>query len=322
LEFPGKCSIKLTQAGKVILFCTIRDPKRAKSIRDGELSSMDRDKLEKIIPFIAEKFNFRREIIEKDYYLTLVLNNVGSQLSDKIIFKGGTLLNKIHLNYHRLSEDIDFTYFSFEGIETRSGRSRAITPIREKMPKLLKLLDLKSKKPEGEGFNNSTQYVFNIFYPSFISGKHENLKLEISLRQTPVEKPVYNTITHFYKDPFTGENLIPENKILSLTLNEAVAEKLKAAITRKDAAIRDYYDLWFISEARFDFKNKHFLRVFKKKLEKEKYRANYSHNFGLDQRSIELLHKKVSTELIPVIRIGETFDLNKVFERFILMFDG
>ncbi len=277
---------------------------------------MDKDKLQQIIPFIAEKFKFRSEIIEKDYYLTFILNNINSYLSDKIIFKGGTLLNKIHLNYHRLSEDIDFTYFCSEGIETRSKRSRVITPIREKMPEFLKLLDLKSKRPEGEGFNNSTQYVFNIFYPSFISGKDENIKLEISLRQTPVAKPVYNTIAHLYKDPFTGEDLIPKNKILSLSLNEAVAEKLKAAITRRDVAIRDYYDLWFISEAKFDFKNKNFLSIFKKKLEEEKYRDNCSHDFGLDQKSIALLDKQIPTELIPVIRIGETFDLDKVFERF------
>jgi len=277
---------------------------------------MDREKLEKIIPFIAEKYNFRFEIIEKDYYLTLILNSVESHLSDKIVFKGGTLLNKIHLNYHRLSEDIDFTYLNPEGLQTRSRRSRAITPIREKMPELLKLLELKSERPEGEGFNNSTQYVFNIFYPSFISGKDENIKLEISLKAPPIEKPVHNVITHFYKDPFTGEDLIPKNKILSLTLNEAVAEKLKAAITRKDVVIRDYYDLWFISEAKFDFKDRHFLSIFKKKLEAEKYRANYLHNFGLDQQSIELLRKQIETELIPVIRVGESFNLDKVFERF------
>lgn len=277
---------------------------------------MDRDKLEKIIPFIAEKYNFRLEIIEKDYYLTLILNSVESHLSQSLVFKGGTLLNKIHLNYHRLSEDIDFTYFRPEGLETRSKRSRAMTPIREKMPALLKLLELKSKKPEGEGANNSTQYVFNISYPSFITGKDENIKLEISLRQTPIEKPVHNAITHFYKDPFTEEDLIPKNRILSLTYNEAVAEKLKAAITRKEVAIRDYYDLWFIAEAKFDFKDRHFLSIFKKKLEEEKYRANYSNNFGLNQKSIELLHRQISTELIPVIRIGESFALDKVFERF------
>lgn len=277
---------------------------------------MDRVRLEQIIPVIAQKYKFRLEMIEKDYYLTLILNSVESHLSEKIVFKGGTLLNKIHLNYHRLSEDIDFTYYSPDGIETRSKRSRAITPIREKMPGLLKLLDLKSEMPEGKGFNNSTQYVFYISYPSFITGKDENIKLEISLRQTPIDKPVHNVVAHFYKDPFTGENLIPQNKILSLSLNEAVAEKLKAAITRRDVAIRDYYDLWFISEAKFDFNDKHFLGIFKKKLEDEKYKSNYNRNFGLDQKTLDLLRKQTETELIPVIRIGESFNLDKVFERF------
>ena len=277
---------------------------------------MNRDKLKQIIPFIAEKLQFRLETVEKDYYLTLVLNHVESHLSDKIIFKGGTLLNKIHLNYHRLSEDIDFTYFSSESIDTRSRRSHAIAPIREKMPNLLKYLGLKSNTPEGNGYNNSTQYIFNISYSSFVTGKDENIKLEISLRQIPIEKPIYNNIIHFYQDPFTGSDLIPKNKILSLTFNEAVSEKLKAAITRKKVAIRDYYDLWFISESKFDFKNKNFLSVFKRKLEEEKYRDNYLHNFGLNDKSIELLYDQISTELIPVIRIGETFELGKVFDRF------
>jgi predicted nucleotidyltransferase component of viral defense system len=295
---------------------------KEKSTRSGELLSMDRARLEQIIPVIAQKYKFRLEMIEKDYYLTLVLNSVESHLSQSLVFKGGTLLNKIHLNYHRLSEDIDFTYFGSGGLDTRSKRSKVITPIREKMPELLELLELKSEKPEGEGFNNSSQYVFYITYPSFITGKDENIKLEISLRQTPIDKPVHNAVTHFYKDPFTGEDLIPQNRILSLSLNEAVAEKLKAAITRRDVAIRDYYDLWFISEAKFDFKNRHFLAILKKKLEDEKYEGNYSKNFGLDQKTISLLRKQIGTELIPVIRIGESFDLDKVLERFNLILDA
>ena len=277
---------------------------------------MDRVRLQKIIPVLAQKHNFRLEIVEKDYYLTLILNNIESHLSPKLIFKGGTLLNKIHHNYHRLSEDLDFTYLSKEELLSRFKRSRAIAPIRENMRKFLKFLELKSENPEGQGFNNSTQYIFDISYPSFITGKDEHIKIEVALRQIPIDKPVYNAINHFYKDPFTGESLIPTNKILSLSFNEAVAEKLKAAITRRDLAIRDYYDLWYIAEAKFDFHNKQFLSIFKKKLENERYKGDYKYNFGLDKDSIELLYKQVETDLIPVIRVGESFDLGKVFERF------
>jgi predicted nucleotidyltransferase component of viral defense system len=99
-------------------------------------------------------------------------------------------------------------------------------------------------------------------------------------------------------------------------LNEAVAEKLKAAITRKDLAIRDYYDLWHIAKAKFDFHNKKFLSIFRKKLKGEGYKGDYRNNFGLNEDAVKLLHSQVETDLMPVIRLGESFDLNKVFARF------
>src|SRR3989338_2397175 len=226
-----------------------------------------------MIPAIAGKLRFRPAIVEKDYYLTVILNQIETRLSERIVFKGGTLLNKIHLNYHRLSEDLDFTWHGKVG--TRSERSRAIMPIREKMPEFLKPLGLTSEKPEGDGFNNSTQYLFKLKYPSVFMEREESVKLEIALRQPPLDKPVHNVIRHFYQDPFTGEDLFPAGKILSLSLNEAVAEKLKAAMTRRDAAVRDYYDLWYIAESGFDFHQSSFIKLFKSKLSGEGYSGDY-----------------------------------------------
>ncbi len=277
---------------------------------------MDRERLRQIIPVLARNYNFREDVVEKDYYLTVILNSIESHLSKDIVFKGGTLLNKMHLNYHRLSEDLDFTYYGKEELDSRSKRSKAIKPVREGMAGFLKPLELKSENPEGKGFNNSTQYVFDISYPSFITAKDESIKIEISLRQILIDKPVYNTIKHFYKDPFTGKDLIPTNRILSLSLNEAVAEKLKAAITRRDLAVRDYYDLWYIKEAKFDFHDKKFLAIFKKKLKDEGYKGDFKHNFGLSEKAIKDLHKQIETDLMPVIRLGEHFNLDRVFERF------
>ena len=277
---------------------------------------IDKEKLRDLIPAIAGRQKFRPAIVEKDYYLTVILNNVESLLSDKIVFKGGTLLNKAHLNYHRLSEDLDFTYYGTDALSSRARRSRAITPIRERMSDFLKALELKSDDPRGKGFNNSTQYIFNVQYPSFITAKNENIKIEISLRQLPKEKPVHQVIKHFYQNPFTGEDLIPSHKVLSLSLNEAVAEKLKAAINRKEVAVRDYYDLWHIVESGFDFYQSTFIKLFKAKLADEHYGGNYSRDFGLNANKLSLLRRQVETDLMPVIRVGEHFDLDKTLERF------
>jgi predicted nucleotidyltransferase component of viral defense system len=276
----------------------------------------DKEKLKDIISAIAGKTKFRPGIVEKDYYLTLILNSIESLLSDKLIFKGGTLLNKIHLNYHRLSEDLDFTYFGEEILKTRAQRSRAIDPIRAKMPAFLKALGLASNDPRGAGFNESTQYVFHLNYPSLITAKDETIKFEISLRQFPLEKPVHNHIKHFYQDPFTGKDIFPSGKILSLSFNEAVAEKLKAAINREEVAIRDFYDLWHIAEAGFDFHNKGFIKLFKRKLSDEGYAGDFRRDFGLAKDKIDLLHRQIETDLIPVIRVDEKFELAGVFERF------
>lgn len=274
----------------------------------------DKEKFKDLISTIARKMRFRPVIVEKDYYLTVILNNIKALLSDKIIFKGGTLLNKAHLNYHRLSEDLDFTYDA--PLLARSQRSKAITPIREKMPDFLKAIQLTSDKPEGEGFNNSTQYVFKVKYPSVLTAKDDIIKIEISLRQPPIDKPVNTEIKHFYQDPFTGEDLFPRGKILSLSWNEAVAEKLKAAISRKDVAIRDYYDLWHIAEFGFDFYNDKFITLFKRKVTDEGYTGDYRKDFGLSPDKLSILRRQVETDLIPVIRAGENFDLDKVFDRF------
>lgn len=274
----------------------------------------DKAKLKDIVPVIAGKMKFRPAIVEKDYYLTVILNKIEVLLTDKIVFKGGTLLNKAYLNYHRLSEDLDFTYNA--EFTSRAQRSKAIIPIREKMPSFLKILGLKSDKPEGEGFDNSRHYIFKVKYPSIILNKDDAIKLEISLRQQPIEKPVNTEIKHFYQDPFTGEDLFPRGKVLSLSWNEVVAEKLKAAISRRDVAIRDYYDLWYISEFGFDFYDKIFIKLFKRKVTDEGYAGDYKKNFGLTDENISLLHNQISGLLKPVIRTGEEFDLDNVFERF------
>ncbi|MHB1254369.1 MAG: nucleotidyl transferase AbiEii/AbiGii toxin family protein, partial [Candidatus Humimicrobiaceae bacterium] len=144
---------------------------------------MDKSKLKDIINYVADKQGFRPAIIEKDYHLTRILNAVNQYLSCDIIFKGGTLLNKAYLNYHRLSEDLDFSYSNDVDVSTRGKRSKAIASIRKKMPSFLSFLELTSNNPEGKGFNNSTQYLFNLQYQSIIMNRKEIIKFEISLRQ-------------------------------------------------------------------------------------------------------------------------------------------
>ena len=133
---------------------------------------MDKKRLKDIIYYLSNEQGFVASVIEKDYHLTRILNRVNEYLSDDIVFKGGTLLNKVYLNYHRLSEDLDFAYRGEIDLSTRGKRSKVIRPIREKIPTFLDELELISDNPQGNGFNNSTQYLFNFQYESILSGKN------------------------------------------------------------------------------------------------------------------------------------------------------
>jgi len=71
---------------------------------------LNREAFEDIITDISQKTGIRNDIIEKDYYLTLLLWEL-SQKQDSLpaYFKGGTALYKAIGEFKRFSEDIDLT---------------------------------------------------------------------------------------------------------------------------------------------------------------------------------------------------------------------
>jgi len=281
---------------------------------------MDKKILKDVIYYLSDEQGFVASVIEKDFHLTRILNRINEYLSTDIVFKGGTLLNKVYLNYHRLSEDLDFAYRGDTDLSTRVKRSKVITPIREKIPEFLDMLGLTSDNPEGKGFNNSTQYLFNIQFQSVLSDKKENIKLEISLRQPPFLEPERVTIKHFFQDPFTGEDLIEQGKVLALSLEESVAEKLKAAISRISPAIRDYYDLGHFIRNGFDFNRSDFLKMVDEKLRLDGYERDYSHNLGLLEQAIKELKRSINVNLVLMIRRDERFNLDEVLVFFNKLF--
>ncbi len=277
---------------------------------------MDKATLRDLVYYIAGERGFRPGIIEKDYYLTKVLNAINDHLSQDIVFKGGTLLHKVYLDYRRLSEDLDFSYNGETDISTRGKRSSAIAAVREKIPAFLSMVGLTSDNPDGTGHNKSTQYLFKINYESIITNRKESIKLEISLREPLILPPEYVTVNHFFQEPFTGEDILPRGKILAMSLQESVAEKLKAAISRLTPAIRDYYDLEQFIRIDFNFSHFDFKEIVDKKLQQDGYTRDYSNNLGLTDQAIQELKRTMSSDLTPMLRTDDTFDLDRVLAYF------
>lgn len=74
---------------------------------------LDRAAFEFIIDKTAKTNGVRRDVLEKDYYVTLLLCELSQKESQGYAyFKGGTALYKALRSIRRFSEDIDLTVFT------------------------------------------------------------------------------------------------------------------------------------------------------------------------------------------------------------------
>ncbi len=71
-----------------------------------------------ILMDVSNRSGMPEDIVEKDYYVTLILREL-SRLNFDIVFKGGTSLSKAHHVIDRFSEDIDITFTKHIGSAQR-----------------------------------------------------------------------------------------------------------------------------------------------------------------------------------------------------------
>lgn len=257
--------------------------------------------------------------LEKDYYLTLILSRI-NEFCEELIFKGATCLSKVYYNYYRLSEDLDFTMTLPQNNVTRGKRRKCIQPIKDKIEKFARQLDMSIENTENTGHNESKQYVYYFVYRSVLRPVNTRIKLEIGLRFNPYDPVEKRHIQHVFLNPFTGKPLFNGGNIKCLSLNELVSEKLRAGALRKKIAPRDFYDIDFILRNGFELSNKKVTILFKKKLEEDKADTDlrkYRINLGRSDEEIKDMGTRIETELIDVLTPDErkNFDLSIALER-------
>jgi len=85
---------------------------------------LDKTAFEALLLTIAEQTNIRADVIEKDYYVTLLLKELADMQKDlPAYFKGGTALYKALGGIRRFSEDIDLTV-SIDGCTNNQAKKR------------------------------------------------------------------------------------------------------------------------------------------------------------------------------------------------------
>ena len=279
----------------------------------------NKDEFVKTLERAAKKKGFLLPLLEKDYYLTLLLSQA-HELAEDLVFKGGTCLNKIYYAYYRLSEDLDFSMKLPQYEATRGERRKCIQPVKDKIAKFVEQFDMKLVDAGNPGRNESKQYVYYFSYQSALRPAEGQIKFEIGLRFNPIDKIGKQQIHHTYTHPFTGEPLFDGGKVACLSLNEIVSEKLRAAALRETIAPRDFYDLDFLFRNKFNLAEKEVINLFKKKIEEDggdSDLAKYRVNMGRKSTEIDDMRYRIEAELFDVLSPieRENFDLDKALER-------
>lgn len=185
----------------------------------------------------ARKVGVRDQQIEKDYVLSWILQGIANheQISQELVFKGGTVLKKIYFKDYRFSEDLDFTLLKNDISNDKLFEwfSEVFEYIKEaaNIP-----LEIVTRNEHQDGGIN-----FYISYKGPLGGlgAQKRVKVDISRSEKLSFQPVSKTVILEYTDQ-------EDHRLLCYSLEEVLIEKLRSVMQRMQA--RDFYDIWYLLE--------------------------------------------------------------------------
>jgi len=216
-----------------------------------------------LIRLTAMHFSILPEFIEKDYWITLVLNNLSqSSHANSVVFKGGTSLAKGYCIINRFSEDIDIALLD----EKLTGNA-----LKTKIRKIEKIITADLTEIEEQGVTHKgSMYRKSLFqYPSNINSRLvNNVQKRIIVEINSFANPypfVKQKISSFIAEFLTATNqadAVQEYGLQQFLLNildkrRTMLEKLVSLIRFSFAEnpsrelakkIRHFYDLYYLAK--------------------------------------------------------------------------
>lgn len=161
------------------------------------------------------------------------------------------------------------------------------------------------------GANDSSQYIGTVSYSSLISRRDETLAIEVSLREPLLMPTTEGSIRTLLLDPVSGCQMVSPAVVSCIARVEAIAEKYRAALTRRDVAIRDFYDVDYAArELSIRPEDTQLVGLVRRKLAVP---GNDPINVGPDR--LAQLRAQLDARLKPVLREpdADAFDLDRAF---------
>ena len=253
---------------------------------------------------------FTASLIEKDYYCSLILHHVFDR-ETPLVFKGGTCLSKVYADFYRLSEDLDLV-IPISVDTPRNQRRSKMDPMKKVFDELPAIVPGISVSRAFRGHNESRQYIGYLEYPSVVMDRQEKIKIEIGIREPLLLFSVNGEARTIIVNPFSGRPLLPVFTVHAIDMKEAYAEKVRAALTRTEPAIRDLFDLFYaVHKMKLDLDAPDFIITVKKKLDVP---GNTPVDISLEYK--RELGRQLEGQLRPVLRPADfdSFNMDEALE--------
>jgi predicted nucleotidyltransferase component of viral defense system len=271
----------------------------------------DLDLFREAVRFTATETGFPPRLIEKDYFCTLLLAYLSGAAGGDLVFKGGTCLAKVHAELYRLSEDLDYT-IPVPMDAPRKERSNRAANVKTALNGLAKAIPTFQVVDPLRGANKSTQYLAVVGYGSTLSQQKETIKIEVSLREPLLMPTVNGSARTLLLNPVTARDFVQSISLRCIENSEALAEKFRAALSRREVAVRDFYDIDYA--VRNDGLNPEDAKLVEQVRQKLAIPGNEP--VDVSERRLSILRRQVESQLKPVLREKEFagFDLDRAFK--------
>lgn len=195
----------------------------------------DRELFEDVIKATAEAQHRPIAIVEKDYYVTMILKLLSEDAPD-CVFKGGTSLSKCHNAVDRFSEDIDIAFSdNLSQGQRRSLKNKTIAGISQRLGLPISDWDNTRSRRDYNCYTFEYKPLEGCVQESLLPG----VKMEVSLGSTsfptvslPVDSYVYQYLLQDNEEIITEYQLQP----FKMTL-----QSLERTFADKVFALCDYY---------------------------------------------------------------------------------
>lgn len=195
----------------------------------------NKELFEEVILNTADFYKLPIAIIEKDYYVTLVLKEIANRNPD-IVFKGGTSLSKCYKIIDRFSEDIDLNIMG----NTKPGESKR-KKLKAHIVDAVEYCKLTLTEPESiRSRRDFNKYVIDYptqFDTNFLK-QHLIIETAVFFRAYPTEKKEADSFVYNYLLENKHKDIIELYDLSPFTLN---VQTMDRTFVDKLFALGDYY---------------------------------------------------------------------------------